>query len=295
MKPRFRATLHLPRTVYQPLRAALFGLFRSSNSRRSFGSAPRPGKKSRSSIESGSPALDRTLMASIGLRVLASRTRTGSAPRPTTHRSPHCPVGTNVGAGLDQRGKRAAWIGAALAGCVSGAIGLLFALAPRLWIEIFSSDPEIYAAASRYLEIVGPSDALYGVGLALYFAAQGAGRPMWNLAFGVSRLVLTGLGGAVAVFWFTGGLNSVYAFDGSGSDPVRRRQRVFRSLYELARIRTGWPVRINLIGFFKVLNCGFILQKLKTLPLASPRRSLFSKRHDYGTIRPASRHPSPAR
>jgi putative MATE family efflux protein len=125
-------------------------------------------------------------------------------------------VGTDVGAGLDQRGKRAAWIGATLAGFVSGAIGLLFAFAPRLWIEIFSSDPEIYSAASRYLEIVGPSYALYGVGLALYFAAQGAGRPMWNLAFGVSRLVLTGLGGAVAVFWFTGGLNLVYALMAAG-------------------------------------------------------------------------------
>jgi len=110
-------------------------------------------------------------------------------------------VGTNVGACLDARAKRPAWTGAAIASCVSGAIGLLLASAPHLWIDIFSRDGEVYAAGSRYLRIVGPTYSLYGVGLALFFAAQGAGRPMWTLAFGIGRLILTGVGGALAARW----------------------------------------------------------------------------------------------
>jgi len=125
-------------------------------------------------------------------------------------------VGTNVGAGLDARAKQAAWTGAAIAGCISGAIGLLLAAAPHLWIDIFSQDADVYAAGSRYFRIVGPTYSLYGVGLALFFAAQGAGRPMWPLVFGVGRLVLTGVGGVLAVSWFGGSLDSIYALMAAG-------------------------------------------------------------------------------
>jgi putative MATE family efflux protein len=125
-------------------------------------------------------------------------------------------VGTNVGAGLEARAKRVAWTGAAIAGCISGAIGLLLAIAPHLWIDIFSHDSDVYVAGSRYLRIVGPTYSLYGVGLALFFAAQGAGRPMWALAFGIARLVLTGLGGALAVAWFGGSLDSIYVLMAAG-------------------------------------------------------------------------------
>jgi putative MATE family efflux protein len=125
-------------------------------------------------------------------------------------------VGTNVGAGLDARAKRAAWTGAAIAGCITGAIGLLVAFAPHLWIDIFSRDGDVYAAGSRYLRIVGPTYGLYGVGVALFFAAQGAGRPVWTLALAVGRLVVTGIGRALAVSWFGGSLNSIYALMAAG-------------------------------------------------------------------------------
>ena len=125
-------------------------------------------------------------------------------------------VGTNVGAGFDARAKQAAWAGALIAGLVCGAIGLLVALAPHLWIDVFSRDDEVYAAGSRYLEFVGPTYGLYGAGLALYFASQGAGRPMWPLAFGIGRLVLTGAGGALAVLGFGGNLDTIYAMMAAG-------------------------------------------------------------------------------
>jgi MATE family, multidrug efflux pump len=125
-------------------------------------------------------------------------------------------VGTNVGAGLDARAKRAAWTGALIAGLICGAIGLLLAMAPHLWIDVFSRDRAVYAAGSRYLEFVGPTYSLYGIGLALYFASQGAGRPMWTLAFGIGRLILTGAGGALAVLAFGGNLDTIYAMMAAG-------------------------------------------------------------------------------
>src|SRR5579871_4186917 len=125
-------------------------------------------------------------------------------------------VGTNVGAGLDARAKTTAWTGALIAGAISGVIGLVLALLPHLWIDLFSRDAEVYAAASRYLQIVGPAYSLYGAGLALYFASQGAGRPGWPLAFGCARLVLVGIGGAATVAWFGGGLAWIYAWMTAG-------------------------------------------------------------------------------
>jgi putative MATE family efflux protein len=125
-------------------------------------------------------------------------------------------VGTNVGAGLEARAKKTAWIGAFIAGVISGAIGLALAFLPHLWVDLFSRDAEVYAACSQYLQTAGPTYALYGAGLALYFASQGAGRPGWPLAFGCARLALTGIGGAASVAWFGGGLGGIYAWMAAG-------------------------------------------------------------------------------
>lgn len=59
--------------------------------------------------------------------------------------------------------------------------------------------------------IVGPFYRLYGAGLALYFAAQGAGKPMWPLIFGCGRVLVTVLGGVLAVHSLGGGLEAIYA------------------------------------------------------------------------------------
>src|SRR5207253_8527098 len=50
-------------------------------------------------------------------------------------------VGTNVGAGNLARAERIAWVGAALAAGVTGAIGLVVALAPWLWMGLFTTEP----------------------------------------------------------------------------------------------------------------------------------------------------------
>ena len=125
-------------------------------------------------------------------------------------------VGTSVGAGLEARAKRVAWTGAAIAAVVCGVIGLVAALDPHLWLDIFSRDAAVFDAGRRYLAVVGPVYGLYGIGLALYFAAQGAGRPLWPLVWGCGRLAVTGIGGAAAVDWLGGDLGSIYAAMAAG-------------------------------------------------------------------------------
>jgi len=108
-------------------------------------------------------------------------------------------VGTNIGAGQRQRAVRAAWIGAAIAAGMCELIGVAAALAPRLWLSLFDSEPAKLDAGSRYLQIVGPFYGLFGLGLALYFASQGAGRLLWPLLANVTRLAIAAIGGWLAL------------------------------------------------------------------------------------------------
>lgn len=108
-------------------------------------------------------------------------------------------VGTAAGAGDVARARRAAWTGAALAGLVTEIVGLTAALQPGAWLHLFGDDPAMVATGVRYLRIVGPFYGLFGAGLALYFAAQGAGRVGWALVAGLLRLAVSVGGGLLAL------------------------------------------------------------------------------------------------
>jgi Na+-driven multidrug efflux pump len=68
---------------------------------------------------------------------------------------------------------------------------------PESWLRLFDTDPAILASGSTYLRIVGPFYGFYGLGFALYFAAQGAGRLLWPLLAGLLGPIVAALGG-----WF---------------------------------------------------------------------------------------------
>src|SRR2546427_5984134 len=85
-------------------------------------------------------------------------------------------------------------------------IGLAAALFPGVWMSLFTRAPAVVAAGSAYLRVVGPTYGFFGLGLALYFASQGAGRLLWPLLAGFTRLVLAAVGGWVAIHWLGGGL-----------------------------------------------------------------------------------------
>lgn len=104
-------------------------------------------------------------------------------------------VGTALGAGDRTRARRAALTGAVGAGLLTEAIGLAAALHPVAWLGLFGSDAAMLETGSLYLRVVGPFYGFFGFSLALYFAAQGAGRVGWPLAASLLRMG-TALGGA---------------------------------------------------------------------------------------------------
>jgi Na+-driven multidrug efflux pump len=110
-------------------------------------------------------------------------------------------VGTNIGAGRRERALRATWIGAAIAAGLTEMIGLWAALFPQTWLRLFNHDPAMLAAGSSYLQVVGPVYGLFGLGMALYFASQGAGKLLWPLLANLIRLAIAAGGGFLALRW----------------------------------------------------------------------------------------------
>jgi Na+-driven multidrug efflux pump len=118
-------------------------------------------------------------------------------------------VGTNIGAGQRDRALRVAWIGAAIAAGLCELIGLCAAAAPQAWLSLFGADAAMIDAGSRYLHIVGPVYGLFGLGMALYFASQGAGRLLWPFLANLARLIIAACGGWLALRW-TGNVTGVF-------------------------------------------------------------------------------------
>jgi putative MATE family efflux protein len=118
-------------------------------------------------------------------------------------------VGTNIGAGERERALRVAWIGAAIAAGLCETIGLFAAAFPRAWLSLFDNDAAMLDIGSRYLRVVGPFYGLFGLGMALYFASQGAGRLLWPFIANLTRLAIAAVGGWLALR-LSGDLTNVF-------------------------------------------------------------------------------------
>jgi putative MATE family efflux protein len=119
-------------------------------------------------------------------------------------------VGTAIGAGQRARALRVTWTGAAIAALMTEAIGVAAALAPQAWLGLFSSDPLMNATGTQYMHIVGPFYGFFGLGLALYFASQGAGKLSWPLRAAGLRLVVAVGGGWLALHLMPGNIAGVF-------------------------------------------------------------------------------------
>ncbi|RDJ22213.1 MATE family efflux transporter [Bosea caraganae] len=119
-------------------------------------------------------------------------------------------VGTNIGAGHQDRALRIALIGGGISFALTETVGLVAAFWPEAWLALFSAEPATIATGSAYLRIVGPVYGFFGLGLSLYFASQGAGRLFWPIASGFARLFI-----AIGLGWvalrLTGSLNWFFA------------------------------------------------------------------------------------
>ena len=125
-------------------------------------------------------------------------------------------VGRRVGAG-DWAGARAtAWRGGLVSAGLCGAIGILAAVFPHPLARLFAGDPAVQEALVVFLRWVGPSFGPFGLGMALYFACQGAGRMRWPFLASVSRLGFA-VGGGWLLAEFTGaGLAGAFAAIAAG-------------------------------------------------------------------------------
>lgn len=120
-------------------------------------------------------------------------------------------VGANIGAGQPERARRIALFGGAIAFAIGETVGLTAALWPETWLRLFGSDERMLETGAQYLRIAGPFYGFFAMGIALYFASQGAGRLKWPLLAGALRLGLyAGLGWAALVA--TGSLTAFFAF-----------------------------------------------------------------------------------
>ena len=119
-------------------------------------------------------------------------------------------VGVAAGASDWRRAVRAAWIGSLVAGLGIGAFGWIVALVPEGWARLFTQDPDVVAATVAYITRVAPFYCLFGVGMTLSFASQGAGRMKAPFAAGLARLFVATLGGWFAVEKLGWGLPGVF-------------------------------------------------------------------------------------
>jgi putative MATE family efflux protein len=115
-------------------------------------------------------------------------------------------VGTNWGARQYGRARRIAWAGAITIAVVCGTIGLIVALQPSLWMNLFSDDAEVARIGALYLRIVGPAYLCFGLGLGLFFVSQGFGRGVAAMNANAARLIASAGAGLAAVYWFDFGV-----------------------------------------------------------------------------------------
>lgn len=104
-------------------------------------------------------------------------------------------VGMAIGAGLVTRARRVAWTTGSAAGLTVGAIGIIVAIWPSLWISLFTSDAEVTKAAATYFAWAGPGFGFFGFGIAMYFASQGAAKVAGPVLASTLRLLIVVGGG----------------------------------------------------------------------------------------------------
>ena len=115
-------------------------------------------------------------------------------------------VGMNIGAGHQERARRIAWTAALVSVIATATIGFTAALFPEGWIHLFSREPDVVRVGVDYLVRVAPFYAFTGLGMALYFASQGAGTVAWPFSAGVARLATVIL---LGWYWIDGAHGSL--------------------------------------------------------------------------------------
>tara|TARA_B100001750_G_scaffold198792_1_gene172094 strand:+ start:731 stop:2098 length:1368 start_codon:yes stop_codon:yes gene_type:complete len=110
-------------------------------------------------------------------------------------------VGANFGARQFIRARNVAWLGCAVTFVITTIIGVMSAIEPGLWLDRFTSDPEVYKYGALYLAIAGPFYGFFGGGQTLYFANQGTGKMVVPVLISFARLLLVCAVGIMCVLF----------------------------------------------------------------------------------------------
>jgi putative MATE family efflux protein len=125
-------------------------------------------------------------------------------------------VAASDGAGDFARVRRLTLAGAALGAGGCGLVGGTAALFPSAWMGLFTSDPAVVDFGGAYLVRVGPAYAFLGLGLSLYFVAQGRGRTAQPLLATLTRLLVAGALGALGLGVLGWGIDSLFVLMACG-------------------------------------------------------------------------------
>jgi putative MATE family efflux protein len=125
-------------------------------------------------------------------------------------------IAASDGAGNDERLRSLTRVGVLLGAGPCAAIGVAVALFPSVWMGLFTADADVGEFGRQYLVRVGPAYAFLGLGLALYFAAQGRGRTLPPLLATGTRLLVAGVLGAVGLGAFGWGINTLFVLMACG-------------------------------------------------------------------------------
>jgi Na+-driven multidrug efflux pump len=119
-------------------------------------------------------------------------------------------VGTNIGAGNGERARKVAWSGGLIGAAIGAVVALVCLFLPLGWMSLFTSEPAVAEIGAQYLRAIGLSTVLFCAGLALYFAAQGAGQAWTVIVAMLIRVSITVGGGWVAIRFFGAGLHELF-------------------------------------------------------------------------------------
>ena len=114
-------------------------------------------------------------------------------------------VGSNIGARQFSRAARIAWTAVGLSACVMASVSVLAIGAPDVWMVLFSNDPDMLAAATPYLAIVGLAYPFVAANT-LMSAFQSTRQPEWPLTAMTCRLLVVVVGGWIAIEVLQSGL-----------------------------------------------------------------------------------------
>ena len=103
-------------------------------------------------------------------------------------------IGINFGAQKYSRALRIGWLASSFSFLICGIIGGIISLFPNIWTDLFYNNEAVIFICKIYLQIVGPFYAFFGLGQALYFASQGAGKMLWPIISSVVRFTTILLG-----------------------------------------------------------------------------------------------------